>query len=266
MQQTLKRHQKIRAVLSARGMLKNGFSPAQVAWLRGQGIVPGMAGADEDDEDDDDEDDSDDDEEDENDEEKKDPPKNKGGKKDDDDDDDDDAEVRVSKSELARLKRVAKEAAETKKRADEEKKRNERKKKQDEGKWQELVSEAEEKAKTAEQERDEARADLVKYKFNTRVTQVAETLAFKDPSDAHKYLPDNFDLESEEDDIERALKKVLAKKDYLAGARKSTGGGNGSRRNGGKTFTVDEIKNMSTDEINANWDKPGFQEALAQSG
>lgn len=172
-------------------------------------------------------------------------------------------ETSVNRNELARLRRIAKEADEAKKKADEEKAAADRKKKQEEGRWQELVNEAEKGKTEAEKERDAAKAELVDYKFQVAVNRVADRLNFKDPSDAHKFL-DNVDKDADEKTLEHELGKVLKAKPYLQGDRKSTGG-RGGGKNGGGSWNLDEIRSMSTDQINENWDKPGFQEAIAQA-
>ncbi len=189
--------------------------------------------------------------------------KSKGKKKEEDDDED----TSLPASEVARLRRIEREHKEAQRKAADEKKRADRKKAQEEGRWQDLINDAEKAKADAEKERDEAKAELVNYKFQVKVTGAASGLGFADPSDAHKFLADDFDRESDETEIQRALKKVLDKKPYLRGKNKASGnGGGGSNGKSGGTWTADDIRNMTSDEINANWNKPGFQEALAAVG
>lgn len=260
----LRRHQKIRAVLAANGFIEAGFSQQQLRWLREQGIMPPIAGGAPDEDEDEDEDDDDakkkgdaDDEEDE---------KPKKGGKDDKDDDEDEDEVKLSRAEHQRLKRKAKEADEAKKAADEEKAKAERKKKQEEGRWQELIDEEKLQTKTEKERADKAEAELIDYKFEVAVGRVANRLNFKDPTDAYLYLGREFDKESDETQIERALKKVLDGKPYLKGDRKGTGGNGNGTGSGSGGFSMDQIKSMTPDQINENWSKPGFQDALKQAG
>lgn len=235
--------------------------------LREQGfLLPVIGGEGEDDSDDDSkkkEDDSDDDDE------KK---KTSGSSEDDDKDkkddskEEDDDTVRLSKNEVARLRRLAKEKETADKKAKTDKETADRKRKQDEGRYEELLGDEREKTVTAEKERDEAKEELADYKFQVSVNKVASRLGFKDPSDAYLFLDKKDLLDAEEGVIESALGKVLKKKDYLKSDRRATGGAGNGRTNGTTTFSFEDIKRMSTDEINANWDKPGFQEALKATG
>jgi hypothetical protein len=179
---------------------------------------------------------------------------------------DDDKET-LSRAEVERLKRIEKEHRETKEKAEREKKDAERKKAQEEGRWQELVSEAEKKADEAARERDEAKNELVTYKFERRVQDVASNLGFQDASDAYKFLPGDFEKDSDEKAIERALKKVLENKPYLRNEKKASGNGSsGNGKNGSAgSWTTSEIKGMTATQINENWGKPGFQEAVQRA-
>lgn len=240
--------------------------------LRKQGMILPVEGArpDEDDDDDssDDDDDSADEDDDDSEEDKKKKKKTSGSSADEDDDsdeDEDDGDVKLTKNEAARLRRKAKELDDLKKKEQKDKKDADRRKKQEEGKWQELIDEEKEKATTAETERDEAKTELSEYKFQNTVSSVAQRLGFRDPTDAFRYLDKKELIDAEEDVLESALKRVLKKKSYLKSDRKATGGGGGGKDPAG-SWDINDIKKMSTDEINENWNKPGFQEALENAG
>src|SRR5204863_2264425 len=111
-----------------------------------------------------------------------------------------------------------------KKRRDEKKKAS-RKKAQEEGRWQDLISDAEKERDDAFKERDEARDELVSFKKKVLVTEAAQSVGFKDPTDAFHYLPDDFEDYEEKDLLERALKRILRDKDYLKDNRRATGVG-----------------------------------------
>lgn len=220
---------------------------------------------DSDDSDSDDDDSSDDDDDDDEDEKKK--KKKASGSADDDDDDDseDDDEVKLSKNEAARLRRKAKELDDLKSKQEKDKKATERKKKQEEGKWQELLDDEKENTTKEKERADKAEAALSEFKFKTNVAEIAQRLGFKDPTDAFRFLNKEDHIDSEEDVLESALKKVLKNKDYLKSDRKATGGPRGGKDPAGN-WDINDIKKMSPDEINKNWDKPGFQDALKNAG
>lgn len=235
--------------------------------LRKQGMILPVEGAEENDDSDDDSKNKDDSEDDD----KKDKASGSSDdddkdKKDDDKDKDDDDSVRLSKNEVARLRRIAKEKEAADKKAKSDKDSADRKRKQEEGRYEELLSDEREKTVTAEKERDTAKEELADFKFQVGVNKVAGRLGFKDPSDAYLFLDKKELLDADEDVIESALKKVLKNKDYLKSDRRATGGAGNGRTNGSSSFSFEDIKKMSVDEINANWDKPGFQEAMKQTG
>ena len=83
-------------------------------------------------------------------------------------------------------------------------------------------------------------------------------LGIVDPEVAFKLL-DLSEVEFDEDGkpqgIKPLLKDLVAKKPYLVGAGNGSSPGNPAtdRRKG--TLTLDDFKNMSSAEINANWDE-----------
>lgn len=170
----------------------------------------------------------------------------KGGK--------DDDTVVMSKDEAARLRRLAREADETKKKAKQDKEAAERKKKQEEGRFQELVDEERAKTVEAETRAERAEKELVKFKFQIKVNEIASNLGFEDPSDAHLYLSDD-DLEATDKVLEGQLTKVLRQKPHLKSKRKATGGNGGGGTGPAGGLTIEDIKLMSAQEINKRWDE-----------
>jgi hypothetical protein len=201
-------------------------------------ILPRIAGAEDDEVDDDDDEVVDDDDDDDTDDD------------DDDDDDDDGTHARVPKSELDRLKRIAAEKDRDERDAEKARKKAEERARRERGEWDEMLSEKDEKIAEVEAERDEAHYQLQSFKRQIRVTQAAQRLGFRDPTDAEKYISED---EAENDtDAERALKRVLREKPYLRQDRPASGlpGGGGADVDG---LTVEEIRKMSPEEINARW-------------
>ncbi len=163
----------------------------------------------------------------------------------------DDDTVVMSKDEAARLRRIASEASKREKKAKDEKEAADRKKKQEEGRFQELVDEERTKTTEAEARAEKAEKELVKFKFQIKVNEIANNLGFEDPSDAHLYLSDD-DLESSDKVLEGQLTRVLKQKPHLKSKRKATGGnGGGTGPAGG--MTIQDIQQMSPEDINKNW-------------
>lgn len=258
----MKRHQKIRAALSARGFLDAQFTKQQLRYLKENGILPPMAGGAPDDDDDTSDDDKSDDasSSDDKDQAAKDSKSSSSSSDSDDSSDNDDDSVNIPKSELQRLRRIAKESEENKKKAEKVKRDAELKKKQEEGRFDELLQEEKEATKKAEKERDEARQELVSFKREVTVTRVASRLGFRDPSDAMHYIAGE-DADDEKV-AERSLLKLLRDKPYLKSDKVATGAHlNGSSPG---TLTVADVKRMSQEEINARWDE--VQQVLQASG
>ena len=103
-----------------------------------------------------------------------------------------------------------------------------------------------------EAERDEARFELDSYRRRIRISTVATRQGFKDPEDAHAFLAD--DETEDEQSTERALKRLARQKPYLVNKPRSSGVAVGSGGNG-VGLTVEEIKSMTPDQINARWDE-----------
>jgi hypothetical protein len=93
-----------------------------------------------------------------------------------------------------------------------------------------------------------------------RVNRLAQSLGFRDPGDAIALLTE--DETGDEKSTLRALNALSKKKPYLID-RKKSGRAMGGGRNG-LGLTMEDIKKMSADEINANWDEA--QKVMQQSG
>lgn len=183
-----------------------------------------------------------------------------GSGSDDDDDDDDDRngrdEVPLRRSEYERLKRIAREHERSQKQRQKEEQKLKEKQRREQGQYEELLKEKDDAIASVEAERDEARYQLDAFKRRVRVTEAAKRLGYKDPEDAFRFLSDE-DSE-DENSTERALKRLARSKPYLVVERRSTGAPvNGD----GVTLTMDQIKNMSQEEINSRWDE--VQKAMA---
>lgn len=248
--------------------------------LRDQGmLLPIRGGSPEGDEEEDDdkseedEDESDDEDDDDAEAKKKSSSKKRRTKKEDEDEDEEDEDddtVTMSKNEAARLRRIAKEKEAADKKAKKDKEDADRKRKEEAGEFEELLKEERDKTAAETKRADDAEEELKTFKFQVNVGKVAKDIGFKDPTDAFLYLDKEQHLESDERTLERALKKVLDKKDYLKAPRTATGGsgsgGSGSGNGSGPHFSFEEIRNMTTDQINEHWNEPGFQEALKNAG
>lgn len=164
--------------------------------------------------------------------------------------------LELKRSEVERLKRIAREHDQAQKRREAEEKKTKERARKEQGQYEELLREKDEDIRTKEGERDEARYQLDAFKRRIRVNDAAQRLGFKDPGDAFRFLSD---ADTEDDTTtERALKRLAREKKYLVEERRSTG----APLNGDSTtLTLDKIKNMSEDEINANWDE--VQKAMA---
>jgi hypothetical protein len=176
-----------------------------------------------------------------------------GGPSSDEGDDDvsDDDVLEVSRGDYERLRQVAREHDAAQKKAAKDEAARKRKQQQEEGRFEEMMREEAESRAAIEAERDQARTELATERRQRAVESVAKRLGFKDAEDANAFLsPDDAE---DEISIERALKRIAKKKPYLVDTRRPTGvpvGGDGS---GGPILTLDMVKNMSEDEINANW-------------
>jgi hypothetical protein len=100
-----------------------------------------------------------------------------------------------------------------------------------------------------------ARAEAAEYQLEQfqrtqRISSIANRLGFKDSEDAVRFLDDD----DSDDDVtaERALKRLAREKPYLVDTRRSTGAPVGGE---GSTLSMEEIKRMTPDEVNARWEE-----------
>lgn len=101
--------------------------------------------------------------------------------------------------------------------------------------------------------------------IHVAVVSAAARLGFADPEDALRLM----DAEAVElvdgkpRDIDRLLSEILKAKPYLKAAAKPADFGQGDRGRQA-TLTLEQVKAMKTDEINARWDE--VRVALGQAG
>lgn len=183
--------------------------------------------------------------------------------KDGPDDEDDDDVLEISRADYNGLKAAAKAARKAEKDREDAEKKAADKAKKDAGEYEELLKEKEERIAELEAERDD-----VAHKFDThvregRVKEQARQFGFKDPADAMANLTTE-DTEDEQAVI-RALRRVARQKPYLVDPRKASGASIGGVSNGtGGTLTMDQIRQMSQEEVIERMDE--VQAAMAASG
>lgn len=109
---------------------------------------------------------------------------------------------------------------------------------------------------------DEAEARAAEYQLQYEVALRAGTLGIHDPSDAVRLLDWNalqFDESGDVTNMDDVLKDLIKAKPYLRGAVQAitvdtpVGGNPSNDRSGSAPLTIEQIKAMSPDEINARW-------------
>lgn len=179
---------------------------------------------------------------------------------DDDDDEDGDEEVRLTKAEYKAMQRELHARRKKQEKAEARAKAERERQAAAQGRWEELAEERQAEAEEAKAEAEAAQYRLDQFQRNLRVQGAATRLGFKDPGDAIRFLDD---ADTDDDaKTERALKKLAEQKPYLVDERRPTGGAINGGGSGG--LTMDQIKNMSRDEINENWQ--AVQAAMAANG
>lgn len=222
-------------------------SSDELRWLRSQGFLPAIAGGDGEGEGDGDGDggaggagdgDGDGDGD------------NSGGDGDGDNDHPDDV-LEVRRGDYERLRQIGREHEKAEKKRQEEERKAQRDKAIADGRFEEAMKEQAEATATAQRERDEATTALTNERRARRVSDVAKRLGFKDPADAGLFIrPEDGDDDAA---TERALKKVARSKPYLVESRRPNGLPMGGGSSGGSLLTMEQVQNMSEEEINANW-------------
>lgn len=110
-------------------------------------------------------------------------------------------------------------------------------------------------------ERDGLLREVLALRREKWVTQLAHEVGFQDSSDAWLYMKHAELSEHDWDSrpaVVRALRDTLREKPYLAQ------GGTSKSRSGSQSLTFNDVRRMSSDEINRRWDE--VQCALAGQG
>lgn len=155
-----------------------------------------------------------------------------------------DETVTMTKQEADALRRELAEHRRQAKQAEKAAAVAERKRLEDEGQYQTLAQQAEERATAAE-----ARAKELEQR--QLISQVATRLRFRDSQDAIAHLKDRGIDAEDEAAVEAALTALSTEKSYLIDtpAVVKTGGSVGGE--GQSTLTVDELRGMTPQQINA---------------
>ena len=121
------------------------------------------------------------------------------------------------------------------------------------------------KAKQAEEKAEAEKTKRIAEIKNSKTNSIAAKLNAVNPEIVTKLLLDKINYKDddsivfkngeEEIDIETGVKNFLEANPYLVKVNQQTGSNSSSNDSiKNKIYTSDEIKNMSTDEINQNWD------------
>jgi hypothetical protein len=177
----------------------------------------------------------------------------------DPDPDPDNEFVRMSRKEAEALRREVAETRRAKSKAEREARAERERQQAEQGRWEELASDRMREVEEANARAEAAEYNLDRFQRELRVNSIATRLGFKDPADAIRFLDDD---DTGDDAIaERALKKLAEQKEYLVERRRGSGG---PTNGGSKGLTMADIKSMSQDEINDNWE--AVQAAMASQG
>lgn len=163
---------------------------------------------------------------------------------------DDKDHVRMPKSEADALRREVAESRKAKRDAEAKAKADAEKQAAEEGRWSDLAESRQREAEEAAARADAAEYKLDQFQRDIRVNNLATQLGFKDPGDAIRFLDD--EDTGDDESARKALLALAQSKKYLVNDRPRTGGPMGGSNGGG--LTIEQIKNMSPDEVNANWE------------
>jgi hypothetical protein len=190
---------------------------------------------------------------------------------DDDDDDDhdgDDPKVADLTSKLAESERKLHAAEQAARKAKDDARKARSQTALDTDNWEQLAKEREtevadlrEQLDTATKRADDAESGLSSFQKQVRVVGIASRLGFRDPTDAQLHI--SGDDAGDDKTAERALRDLAKKKPYLIDERKATGRAMNGGSNGGP-LTVDQMKKMTPEQINASWAQ--VQESLSSGG
>lgn len=225
----------------------DGLTAENLRFLRSIGVLPPMAGADDDDPDPDPDPDPDDDP--------------------DPDPDPDDDTVTLTKAEAAALRKEAAEARRAKKKAEKEEKDRKEAERRQKGQFEEIIREKDERIAELEGQITKLEGEVTNVRGGQVIGRVAKRLGFEDVDDAEVWFPrysrDGEEVTNEQD-VEAVLKRVLKEKPKLKAKGQPTGGPTGVGPPNGQKFTYDQVKSMSQEQINANWDE--VQKVLEAQG
>lgn len=169
--------------------------------------------------------------------------------------------LEINRGDYERLRTIARQHDVAERKRKQEEAERLRQQQISEGRFDEALKEAHEERDTAARERDEANNLLTQERRDRRIGDIAKRLGFKDSGDAMAFVrPEDGDDDAA---AERALKKLARNKPYLVESRRATGlpVGGGA---GGSILTIEQIRQMTPEEINANW--TDVQKVMQASG
>lgn len=192
------------------------------------------------------------------------------GDSDDDDDQDgggdNDADLEQLRRDIADAERARIRAEQAARKAKQEARQERQRKAQESGDLEALRREHDAEIADLNEQLESAREAAAVHEFTldqerrvNRVQRLASQLNFRDPSDAIALLDD--DDTGDDKSAERALRRLAQKKPYLVDRKK---GGLPMGGAGGPRLTMQDVKRMSSDEINDRWTE--VQEVMARSG
>lgn len=139
------------------------------------------------------------------------------------------------------------------------------------GNWEQIAAErmaeledANERAQKAETEAYEAKSELDNFKREVRVTRLAGKIGFRDTDDAWLKFKDKPESTGDDKTCERALRKLAEEKPYLIDHKRARGRAMSGTANG-QLLTVEQMKDMTPDQINAAWEKGLIQASLGNA-
>ncbi len=153
--------------------------------------------------------------------------------------------------EFNRLRREQADTAKAARQAQREAKSARERERKEAGQYDEILAEKDDEVSAAGARAEAAEYQLDQFQRRTRINASAQRLHFKDPQDAVMFL----DEDDTEDDVstERALKRLAREKPYLIDTRRASGAPIGGEN--GMSISMEDIKKMSQEEINARWEE-----------
>lgn len=176
---------------------------------------------------------------------------------DDDDDGDNGTKNEFPWDEFNRLRREQADTAKAARLAQKDAKKARDRERKEAGQYDEILAEKDEEVSAAGARAEAAEYQLDQFQRRTLINSTAQRLHFKDPQDAVRFLDE--DDTDDEVSTERALKRLAREKPYLIDARRASGAPIGGEN--GTNISLEDIKRMSQEEINARWEE--VQQALS---